>query len=87
MLILIRHETVPPFLLLCVRHKTGPLLLRALTRREVTPQLFHVLARGKNELFAQESRAQVRGRNCRGDGGPCFARKSFPGLLDDLEAA
>jgi hypothetical protein len=37
-------------------------------------------------LFAQESRAQVRGLNFRDDDGACLLRKSIPGLLGDLGA-
>jgi hypothetical protein len=41
------------------------------------------LARGVNTLFAQESRAQVRGRNDLDDDGKCLLRKGIPSLLDD----
>jgi hypothetical protein len=37
-------------------------------------------------LFVQESRAQVRVRNSRNDGGECLLRKGVQGLLGDLGA-
>jgi hypothetical protein len=46
-----------------------------------SPQDF--LARGVHVPFAQESRAQVRGRTGLDDDGAFLLRKGFPGLLDD----
>jgi|AntAceMinimDraft_5_1070358.scaffolds.fasta_scaffold301626_1 hypothetical protein len=39
---------------------------------------------GVHVRFAQKSRAQVRGRNGRGDEGACLLPKGFSGLLGDL---
>jgi hypothetical protein len=44
------------------------------------------LARGVLVLFAQQSRAQVRGRNGLDDDGACLLRKGFQCLLGDLGA-
>ena len=42
--------------------------------------------RGVHVLFAQESRAQVRGRNGLEDDGACLLRKGARGLLNNLGA-
>jgi hypothetical protein len=64
------------------RHQGGP--GRTLKPQGGSPH--DGLARGVHLLFAQESRAQVRGRNGIDDDGACLLWKGVPGLLDDLGA-
>jgi hypothetical protein len=63
-------------------HQGGP----GLTRRPQGGSPNDGLARGVHVLFAQESRAQVRGRNGLEDNGACPLRKFVPGFLDDIGA-
>jgi hypothetical protein len=64
------------------RHQGGP--GRTLRPQGGSPN--NGLARGVHVIFAQESRAQVRGCNGLGDGGTCLLRKVALGLLGDIRA-
>jgi hypothetical protein len=63
-------------------HQGGPVR----TRRPQGSSPQDGLARGVNVLFAQKSRAQVRGRNDIVDDGACLLRIGVSGLLGDLGA-
>jgi hypothetical protein len=64
------------------RHQGGP----GRTRRPQGGSPRDGPARGIHVLFAQESRAQVRGPNSLDDDGACLFRMGVPGLLGDLGA-
>jgi hypothetical protein len=56
------------------------------TRRPQGGSPHDSLARRVHVLFAEESRAQVRGRDGLGDDGASLLQKGVPGLLGDLGA-